>query len=243
VISGEYSTPEFRARFREQARNAALKSDLIIAVSEFTARQVEELLGFPRARIRVVHHGAPVRKLPSIPRENVLLCLGALQKRKNQAALVRAFRVLPKDWRLVLAGSPGYGAEEVSRSIAESACRERIVVTGYIPDDEVAAWYAKASLFAFPSLDEGFGMPALEAMAAGIPVIAGNRGALPEVVGDAAMLIDPHREDELETALQACAFDTDLREELIAKGYERSALFTWPKAVERTLTVYRELLG
>ncbi len=243
VMTGDYSSPEFRSRFAAQAHEAASRADLIIAVSEFTARQVTELLGFDRARVRVVHHGTTHRRLPPVPREKVILCVGAIQRRKNQASLVRAFRAAPADWKLVLAGSPGFGSEQVMDGIATSACADRIIVTGYISDADLSAWYARASIFAFPSLDEGFGMPILDAMSAGIPVIIGNRSALPEVAGDAAIIIDPHREEELADALCALCADPLLREKLTARGLLRSKLFSWRAAIAQTLAVYREVIG
>jgi glycosyltransferase involved in cell wall biosynthesis len=243
VLSGEYSTAEFRERFARQAREAAAGSDLIIAVSAFTAGQVESYLGLPRARIRVIHHGLIPRAVPGVVREKVVLCVGAVQRRKNQAGLVRAFRALPEGWTLVLAGSRGYDAEETLRAIAESPCAGRIQVTGYVSDAEIARWYGRASIFAFPSFDEGFGMPVIEAMAAGVPVIAGNRAALPEVAGDAAVLVDPGDDEALAGALELVAGDEGLREGLVARGKARAAEFTWAEAVRRTAGVYRELAG
>jgi glycosyltransferase involved in cell wall biosynthesis len=243
VLTGNYSTPDFRERFAQQARSAAAASDLVIAVSQFTADQVEELLKIPAARIRVIHHGVLPRAIPNLPREKVVLCAGAIQRRKNQAALVRAFRVLPEDWKLVLAGSQGFEAAETMAAIEESPARERILVTGYISDEELASWYARASIFAFPSFDEGFGMPLLEAMAAGVPVISGNRSALPEATGDAALLVDPSSLAELEFALRELAQNETLRRQLIARGQARAQAFPWSEAVRKTEAVYRELLA
>jgi glycosyltransferase involved in cell wall biosynthesis len=243
VLSGDYSTPEFRQRFAAQAREAASAADLIIAVSAFTASQVEHYLNVPADRIRVIHHGVlsrPVRA--DISREKIILCVGALQKRKNQTALIRAFRATPPDWTLVLAGSEGYEAQAVLREAADSPAHARIHVTGYISDAEIARWYAKASIFAFPSLDEGFGMPALEAMAAGIPVIAGDRSSLPEICGHAAMLVDPASDEELAHAVNILTADENLRMKMIATGKEHAAKFRWDAAVEKTLAVYKELL-
>jgi glycosyltransferase involved in cell wall biosynthesis len=243
VLSGEYSTRDFRERFARQAREAASAADLIIAVSRFTASQVENLLGVNAAQIRVVHHGVTPRSLPNSLRENIVLCVGAIQRRKNQALLIRAFRTLPADWTLVLAGSQGYEASEALREVANSPCVDRIVITGYIHDAELASLYARARIFAFPSLDEGFGMPVLEAMAAGVPVVAGNRSALPEVCGDAAVLIDPENEDELAAALNRIALNEDAAATMIHAGTDRAKAFTWKTAVEKTSAVYRELLG
>lgn len=238
VLSSEYSTPEFRARFAQQAREAAAAADLIIAVSGFTASKVEQDLKVPGERIRVIHHGVVPRRIPDLAREKVVLCVGAIQRRKNQAMLIRAFRALPEEWTLVLAGSHGYEAEEIVRG----AGSDRIRLTGYLTEDELSRWYGRASIFAFPSLDEGFGMPALEAMAAGIPVVAGNRSALPEVCGDAAELIDPTSEEHLAAALVRLANDEGRRNELIARGQARARQFTWENAVAKTYAVYRELL-
>jgi glycosyltransferase involved in cell wall biosynthesis len=241
VLSAEYSTAEFRARFAAQARHAAENADLIIAVSTFTAGQVTEFLGVPPGRIRVVRHGITPRTIPAISREDVVLCVGAIQRRKNQAELVKSFAAMPGDWSLVLAGSEGYEAAETRKAIEDSPARDRIKITGYVSEEELAAWYGRARIFAFPSLDEGFGMPILEAMAAGVPVVTGNRSALPEVVGDAALIIDPARGDDLADALQLLATDEVKRTELIRRGLERAEMFSWQKACQETLQVYREL--
>jgi len=248
VLTGNYSTPEFRARFAAQAKEAAAGAEMLIAVSAFTASQIEQLLGVPRSRIRVIHHGVtqrgfPRSKAPKPARENVVLCVGAIQRRKNQAMLVRAFRAMPDDWTLVLAGSRGFQSAETLDAIAASPAAKRIQVTGYLTDEQLSGWYARARIFAFPSLDEGFGMPVLEAMAAEIPVIASNTSAMPEVCGDAAELFDPHNEDQLAAALLRVATDERRRRELVGRGRGRAQEFTWEKAVTETLAVYRELIG
>ncbi len=150
--------------------------------------------------------------------------------------------VMPAGWRLVLAGSQGYEAREALQAVEASARRADIQVTGWIDDAALASFYARASIFAFPSLDEGFGIPVLEAMAAGIPVITSNRSALPEVAGDAALLIDPLSEDEIASALDKLAADEDLRSSLIDRGRQRAQQFTWANAVAKTLEAYGPLL-
>ena len=242
VLSADYSTPDFRARFAAQARHAAETADRIIAVSAFTASQVEGLLGISRQRIRVVHHGITPRVIPSLPRENVVLCVGAIQKRKNQTGLVQAFRAMPADWSLVLAGSEGFDAAHTLRAIEASPARDRIQVTGYLSNEELSRWYGKARIFAFPSLDEGFGMPILEAMAAGIPVVTGNGSSLPEVAGDAAVMVEAGSVNDLASALCQLAQDETARMEWITKGRQRVQQFSWEKAVAETLAVYGELL-
>lgn len=245
VMTEEYSSPEFRARFTALARRAAQNSDMIIAVSQFTAEQVSSLLGFDRSRIRVIPHGVSP---PSIhlqrKREKLILSVGALQVRKNAIRLVEAFERLPEDWQLTFAGAQtGYLAGPILDRIRSSECRERIRVMGYTWPAELQTLYSRASIFAFPSLDEGFGIPVLEAMAHGVPVITSKRPALLEVAADAALYVDPQNVDDLEWALERLIFDSDLREEYARRGRERAKLYPWERAITGTYEVYRELLG
>lgn len=242
VMTADYSSAEFRTRFSEQARQAAERSDLIIAISRFTAGQVEELLGVEPSRIRVIPHGgrAPLHISPA--RENLVLMVGAVQRRKNVARLVKAFERMPAGWKLALAGSAeGFGAAAELRAVEESPRRRDIEVLGYVPAAALEDLFSRARIFAFPSLDEGFGMPVLDAMARGVPVVSSRRSAIPEVAGDAALLVDPEDVEELGTALSRLAGDEGLRQDLARKGRERAAEFTWEAAVERTWNVYQEL--
>lgn len=243
VFTAEYSAPEFRARFQRLAREAAQRADLILCVSRFTASQVEEILHVPAARLRVAPHGVhpPAREEPR-QREPLVLHVGAVQTRKNLVRLVAAFeRVAPPPWKLVLAGGNGFGAEEVHERIRRSPAAERITATGWLPQGEIERLYRRASVFAFPSLDEGFGIPVLEAMAHGVPVLSSLRGALPEVCGDAALLVDPFREDEIAQALEALIRDDSLRERLSEAGLRRAAEFPWQRTVAQTWKAYAEL--
>jgi glycosyltransferase involved in cell wall biosynthesis len=244
VMTGAYSTPEFRERFTAQARHAAAAADLIIAVSAFTASQVTGLLDVPECRVRVIPHGAT--PAPAVVdagrREPLILFVGALQKRKNVVRLIRAFEQTPPEWRLMLVGSRGYAAEEVDAAIAGSPRRSGVVVAGYLPDAELERLWTRASIFAFPSLDEGFGMPILDAMARGVPVLTSRRSATAEVAGDAALLIDPENSEEMVDALRTLCTDDRLRDDLVARGRQRAAQFPWRAAAEKTWLVYRELL-
>jgi glycosyltransferase involved in cell wall biosynthesis len=251
VLTSEYSTAEFRVRFVEHAKRAAVHSDLIIAVSAFTAGQISSLLGVEPARIRVIPHGTdlPPAIAPfSATRGKVILSVGALQKRKNLLRLIEAFESLRSgvlsDWKLVLAGSTnGYGAGEILERIARSPARTRIEVTGYISAEQLASLYRRAAVFAFPSLDEGFGIPILEAMAFGVPVLTSNRSALPEVAGDAALLVDPLCTDEIADGLRRLVQEEDLRGDLAKRGRLRAAEFPWSRTIQQTYQVYREVLG
>jgi len=244
VMTGEYSTPEFRARFREQARRAASTADLVIAVSAFTASQVTELLDVPESRIRVIHHGAtpPLETVTSFPREPLILFVGALQKRKNLVRLIQAFDQTPPDWRLVLVGARGYAAEEIDQALSTSRRRTAITVTGYLPADELEKLWARAAIFAFPSLDEGFGMPVLDAMTRGVPVLTSQRSATAEVAGDAAFLVNPESVEEIATGLQTLCSEAAVRRDLAERGRAHAARFSWRAAAEKTWLVYRELL-
>ena len=242
VFTGEYSTPDFRARFMQQARAAAGRSDRILCVSQFTADQAHSILGVGRDRLRVVHHGVHMPEGEGGPREKMVLHVGAIQTRKNLSRLIQAFEDLPGGWRLVLAGAGGFGAELVQRQIDASGARARIEITGYVSSEKLDSLYRRASIFAFPSLDEGFGIPVLEAMAHGVPVVTSNRSALPEVAGDSALQVNPLDVDELRSALRSLMEDEGLREKLKEKGKLRARGFTWAESVEKTWAVYRELL-
>jgi glycosyltransferase involved in cell wall biosynthesis len=246
VITGEYSTPEFRARFAEQARQAARRSDLIIAISRFTAHQVQEHLEVEASRIRVIPHGVHVPPAAglSTTRQNLVLFVGAIQRRKNIRALVRAFERMPTAWRLALAGAAdGFGASEELQTVESSPRKSDIDVLGYVTQAELEALYRRARIFAFPSLDEGFGIPVLDAMANSVPVVTSNRSALPEVAGDSALLVNPEDPEEIAVAMMRLASDEALCEDLAHRGRERALQFSWDTTLAKTWGVYRELTG
>jgi glycosyltransferase involved in cell wall biosynthesis len=244
VLTGDYSTVEFRQRFAAQAREAAERSDLIVCVSEHTANQVRDLLHIDSSRVRVVPHG--VHSPEAIPsdaaRERMILHVGALQARKNIIRLLEAFeRVLP-GYRLTLAGSDGYGSDAIHARIAASPRRREIDVLGYVDNHRLRELYSRASILAFPSLDEGFGIPVLEGMAWAVPVLTSSCSGLPEAAGDAAILVNPREVDEIAAGMQRLAEDAVFRAVLIRRGLERASRFTWRNAVERTWEIYSELI-
>ncbi len=253
VMTGEFSTPEFRQRFTALARDAAARSDHILAVSAYTARQVEALLGVEPGRLTVVHHGvdpvpvfepadlAAFRQRQRLERP-FLLHVGAIQARKNTRRLVEAFQELPPEVDLVLAGSDGYAAAEIRQAIAHSPARQRIRSLGYVDRATLDRLYRSATALAFPSLDEGFGFPVLEAMSAGLPVVTSNRAAMCEVAGDAALLVDPTDVPALAAALRRVLDDTALRDTLTRRGRARASEFCWERAAAETLAVYRRLV-
>jgi glycosyltransferase involved in cell wall biosynthesis len=245
VMTNDYSSPEFRRRFTDHAKRAAELSDAIIAVSGFTAAHVENLLGVNRARIHVIPHGVRVpSQIGESERQNLVLFVGAIQRRKNVGRLVKAFERMPDGWRLALAGAAdGFEAGEELKAVEESPRRASIDVLGYVSAQDLDRLYRQARVFAFPSLDEGFGLPVLEAMAHGIPVVTSRTSALPEVAGDAAVLVDPQNVEELADSLLRLATQEDLRADLIRRGLARARTFTWEKAVQQTWSVYESLMG
>jgi glycosyltransferase involved in cell wall biosynthesis len=241
VMTGDYSTAEFRARFADQARRAAERSDLIIAVSEFTANQVRDLLQ-PAVPVHVVHHGVYLPPSPppgEADRQNIVLHVGAIQKRKNIVRLIDAFATLPKDWRLVLAGSArGFAGEEAVAHAKASKAADRIEIAGYVEVERLDELYRTARILAFPSLDEGFGIPVIEAMALGLPVVTSDGSALKEAAGDAAVLVDPQRTESIAEALRTLASAPGLRNQLRDMGWKRAQQFTWSRAVQSTWDCY-----
>ncbi|HIK43916.1 MAG TPA: glycosyltransferase family 4 protein [Leptolyngbyaceae cyanobacterium M65_K2018_010] len=174
-----------------------------------------------------------------------LLSICTLEPRKNLAFLVSCFNQLlheePNlDINLVLVGAVGWSNEQLFEKLAASeVLRSRVIFTGYVPDDELSALYTGATAFLFPSLYEGFGLPPLEAMQCGVPVITSNTSSLPEVVGDAGIMIDPTDEDALCQAILNLVNNEQLRAELSQKGLERAKQFSWAKCAEQTVEVYR----
>jgi len=245
VVTQNYSTPEFRKVFTARAKRAAERSDVIITVSQFTADQVEEHLKVDRSRIRVIHHGVrDAGDRTTLPRENLILHVGTIQQRKNISRLVEAFETVPKDWKLVLAGSSsGFGASEILQRIETSPARDRIQITGYLSPHALDRLFARSRIFAFPSLDEGFGMPVLEAMMRGVPVVTSNRSALPEVAGNAALQVDPEDTEAIAGAIHRLMNDSGLVTQLVEAGKERAGKFSWRSAVNKTWGIYRELVG
>jgi glycosyltransferase involved in cell wall biosynthesis len=241
VMTAEYSSPDFRQRFEAQARHAAAHAHHIIAVSQFTADQVADLLSYPRDRMTVVPHG--VSNEPNVPpiesRQPIVLTVGAVQKRKNTARLIEAFTAMPAPWELWIAGSLGFEAEAVLES---AKTNPRIRLLGYVADTELRELYRRAAIFAFPSLDEGFGMPVLEAMSYGVPVLTSNRSSLPEVAGDAAVLVDPFSVDSIAEGLRSLQEESS-RHTWTERGLRRAREFTWERAARETAAVYESVLG
>ena len=247
----ELCTPD-TLRYPRLLRRAIERGAVIHTPSEFVAAEVRELLDAPADRVVAIHSGVPPVRDGDAARGRVLarhdryvLALGTIEPRKNLATLVRAFdRVAADDagLGLVLAGPPGWDAARVQSAVDAAAARGRVVQTGFVTDRDRADLVAGATVFAYPSVYEGFGFPPLEAMQCGIPVVAGDAGALPEVLGDAAVLVPPTDVDALARAIVALAAPHDAeRSARIARGQEQAARYDWDATASRMVDLYRSV--
>lgn len=242
-----------RLYLRSFSRWSAARADRIVAVSENTKRDLVRLLGVAEAKIDVVHHGIEdsfrplgrdeveaFRRRKGLP-ERFILFLGTIEPRKNLETLLDAYAMLRREGlphALVIAGARGWQCEGVFRRQEQLGLGEEVAFPGYVPYPEQPLWYNAADVFVYPSLYEGFGFPPLEAMACGTPVVASNTSALPEVVGEAGLLCDPHSVEGLAQAMRRVLVDQDLRCQLAERGLARARQFTWQEAARRTAAVY-----
>jgi len=220
---------------------AAHRSRRLIAVSEATRADLLRFYKLPDDRVTVVPHGVNPQFF-TLNRSNVepyLLCVSTLHPHKNIERLVRAYARKPREYKLVLAGLRGFQTAAIEGLIAELGIGEQVTIPGWIPREDLMRLYEKAHAFVYPSTFEGFGMPVLEAMAAGIPVACADIPALREVAGsgveEAALFFDPLDEDSLAAALDRITTDAELRMRLAAAGPERARPYTWRRTAEKTL--------
>lgn len=238
---------------------SARQAAAIIVVSQNTLKDVVERLHVPQERITVIYEAAP----PYIERvtdrallDRVLRCyrmtspyilaVGNLQPRKNLLRVVEAYAAIQHEdpsVQLVIVGKARWRQSEIIRLVRERGLENRVIFTGYVSNGELSALYSAAAVLIYPSLYEGFGLPVLEAMTCGTPVITSNSSSLPEVAGDAALLIDPRNVAALVAALRAVLTSSDLAGDLRARGLKQARLFSWQKTAEQTLAVYDRVLG
>jgi glycosyltransferase involved in cell wall biosynthesis len=257
LTSDLFASAEFRKKRGRLYRDALDRAAAVITVSEASRDRLCEALDVPPDRIRAVPLGIDDRFVPQSPEvvgevrrrhdlpDRYLLFVGQVSRRKNVDRLVAAFAAMADaqpDLHLVLAGRPSYGAEDTRAAIEDSPARDRVRLTGHFPDEDLPGLYAGAEALALVSLDEGFGLPVVEAMGCGVPVVASTAGALPEVAGDAAVLVDPEDVDAIAVGLARATGDEEARKDLIERGARRAADLTWDRCADRTLAVYREVL-
>jgi glycosyltransferase involved in cell wall biosynthesis len=216
---------------------SAHRSRRLIAPSENTRADLMQVYGLARERIAVIPHGvhADFFALNRTRLGPYVLCVSTLHPHKNLERLIRAYASKPRRQRLILAGVRGFHTQPVEKLIADLSLQDRVEITGWLPRDKLLALYQHAWACVYPSTFEGFGMPVLEALAAGIPLACSDIAPLREVLGDSALLFDPLKEDSISAALDRIAEDDELRCKLSRDGRERASLFTWKRAAEMTL--------
>jgi glycosyltransferase involved in cell wall biosynthesis len=233
---------------------AVRRAARVITHSADAKSEIVRVLGVEPERIAVVQHGVDSRFRPVEPDRGMLgrrfgipgryvLCVGTLEPRKNLARVVSAMRrIQPSfpDHRLVLTGGAGWKGDELDAMLEGDGGDFRVTTTGYVDDDELVQLYSGADCFVFPSLLEGFGLPVLEAMACGAPVVTSDRSSLQEVAGDAAVLVDPTSVDAVAAGIAQVLESEERAADLRRRGLERSKGFTWARAAEQTVAVYRD---
>ena len=239
-------------------KNILHRARAIVAVSENTRNDIIELIGISPDKVRVIYSGnnLPVCSLSAdekkelVSRQGIqgrfILYVGNIEPRKNIAGLIKAFDILKKqncyhDLELVLAGAPGWKDKEIYRTWQQSINQAQINFIGYIDQPTKEALYALAVAFSYPSFYEGFGFPPLEAMARGCPVVCSNVSSLPEVVGNAALLINPDRPEEIAQALSEVLSDKELAHDLSQAGQEQAKKFSWDRAAQQYLELFKSI--
>jgi glycosyltransferase involved in cell wall biosynthesis len=249
---------EESARYYGQIDHAVVSADHIVAVSESTKRDIVELLGVPPGKITVIYEAAnpiyrpienpldlvPVREKYGLP-ESYILFVSTVEPRKNLPTLLRAFRLLTNEYiddiALAVVGQKGWLFDQVFRLVDELDLQEQVRFLGRVPLHDLPYLYNGATVHVHPSFYEGFGLTPLEAMACATPTIVSNVSSLPEVVGDAGLIVEPTDVEALAMAIWKVISQPDLRDELRAKGLKRAALFSWQKAAQYHLELYQRL--
>jgi glycosyltransferase involved in cell wall biosynthesis len=254
-LSTAHSTEEFRRYMAERIEKAVRLADRVIAVSDSVRRRLLAHDPALEGKTRVIHHGVdaplPVSREEAAsfrekvlrfgPAERFFLNVGAIQTRKNVGNIALALRRVP-GFRLVLAGGNGYGAEEIRTLVRKEGLQDRILFLGHTPPNALRFLYASATALVFPSFEEAFGMPILEAMSYGLPVITSNTSAMPEVGGNVALYVDPNSVSEIADAMRRVANDEALALQLSRRGRERAGRFRWEDCAARTWELYQEAL-
>lgn len=253
--------PRERIAFMERQMPRTLaQAAMIITDSEFVRRELIDLLGVAAHRIQAVplgveagfHPRSPAELAPILARHDLgdsryLLVVATLEPRKNLLGLIDAYGRLPAQLRqrhpLVIVGARGWLAGELERRLEPLERGGQIKRLGYVPQEHLPSIYANAHAFVFPSLYEGFGLPVLEALASGTPALTSNRSSLPEVAGDAALLVEPEDVNALTAGLERLLTDAEWRALAVERGLRQASLFSWERCVDETVAVYRRALA
>ncbi len=248
MVRPETSTQEIVDRFNRCVERLGYVDELL-TVSEFSRSEMVTKLGVDASRITVAHNGVDKIFFLERPDEKIarkysggfpyILFVGTLEPRKNVEVLIEAFGELDEpELKLLLVGKEGWESERVHSKVRESGLESAVIFPGYVPEEELPFLYQSAEVFVYPSLYEGFGMPVLEAMAAGAPVVTSNTSSLPEVAGDAAILVSPDSVSEIAEAIRGVMGNNQLRRKLTDRGKKRAGGFTWDRCARRTLEAY-----
>jgi glycosyltransferase involved in cell wall biosynthesis len=255
-ITGEnYSTPDFRKKFSDLLLQATERATRVITSSHATERLLVSHASVAPEKIRVIPLGVDPPTNTLSPQERMqqrarilggegkmILSVGVIQTRKNTLNMVKALKTLPASYKLVLSGGDGYGSEAIHEFTRAESLGDRVITLGFVDDAKLARLYQAASVFLFPSFEEGFGIPVLEAMSHGVPVVTSNVSSMPEVGGEAALYIDPHSPEDIAQKVRQAVEDGALRDDLAQRGTARASEFTWRRTAEKTLAVYDEIL-
>lgn len=257
IRNPEWFTPSRSNYYRQATLASAPRAERIITVSRAARDDLIEMAGVDPDRIDVIHNGVEpefhprseeevreVREALRLP-ERFVLFVGTLEPRKNVIRLVRAWEQIAghADVDLVIVGRSGWKTEPIMQAIERSPLFNRIHLVGHVPGPQLPAVYTAARALVWPSLFEGFGLPPLEAMACGTPALTSNTSSLPEVTGDAAVLVNPHDTDAIADGIFNLVMNDEFRKDLRAAGIVRAKQFTWDRAAELTITSYRRALG
>lgn len=258
LLYPEHHTRLNRLHLRWAIPQMTQRAAAIVTVSEATKRDLVARLEVPADRVHVVPNGVDHKRFYPRYRPEArqraglmlgieppyILALGTLEPRKNLPTLLRAYARLGRNVpKLVLAGARGWGEGPLFELVKELGLQERVRFTGYVPEAVLPDLYAGARLFVYPSLYEGFGLPVLEALASAAPVITSNTSSLPEVAGEAALLVDPGSVEELTRVMRRVLESKQLRDELRTKGPKQAAKFSWERTARQTLDVYASVLS
>ncbi|SNR60834.1 glycosyltransferase family 4 protein [Desulfurobacterium atlanticum] len=240
----EWFSRKFYLFYRTLIPKIAKKAKIILTVSNFSKTEIINLLNIPSQKVEVIYNGISNKFSfnPSIKKENFILAVSSLDPRKNFKNLILAFKKLKlKEHKLLIVGSKNkvFSNQEIEQLIKETP---NIEFTGYVPDEELVNLYQRAKLFVYPSLYEGFGLPPLEAMACGTPVVVSNVASLPEVCGDAAYYVNPYDVNDIAKGIETVLKYELLQKELIKKGLERVKLFSWEKSAEKLAKIIEEVV-
>jgi len=226
---------------RNFAEKILRRADGLIAVSENTRQDAIRLLGIAPEKIETIYSGVAEEYFDARPVKRArpyVLYVGTIEPRKNLNVLLDAWKLLRTDFELVIAGSEGWGSEGTLARI-----RNEATYLGYVPEADLPGLVAGATVFVYPSLYEGFGFPVVQAMAAGVPVVTSNTSCLPEIAGDAAILVDPRSTSEIADGLERLLGSESLRAQFAARGRERAGMFRWETCAARSLAFFRRIAG